>query len=64
MNNPHKGARLTVYSREQIVARIQAGTKSAEVAAAFGVGSGQNMGVMRGVFCLRRSADHRELRPL
>ena len=27
-------------------------------------GSGQNMGVMRGVFCLRRSADHRELRPL
>ncbi|OYU20192.1 MAG: IS481 family transposase [Rhodobacteraceae bacterium PARR1] len=37
MNNPHKGARLTVYSREQIVARIQAGTKSAEVAAAFGV---------------------------
>lgn len=23
MNNPHKGARLTVYSREQIVARIQ-----------------------------------------
>ena len=37
MNNPHKGARLTDYSREQIVARIQAGTKSAEVAAAFGV---------------------------
>jgi hypothetical protein len=29
-----------------------------------GLGSGQNMGVMRGVFCLRRSADHRELRPL
>ena len=28
------------------------------------LGSGQNMGVMRGVFCLRRSADHRELRPL
>lgn len=28
------------------------------------VGSGQNMGVMRRVFCLRRSADHRELRPL
>lgn len=27
-------------------------------------GSGQNMGVMRRVFCLRRSADHRELRPL
>jgi hypothetical protein len=26
--------------------------------------SGQNMGVMRRVFCLRRSADHRELRPL
>ena len=31
---------------------------------ACGGGSGQNMGVMRGVFCLRRSADHRELRPL
>lgn len=29
-----------------------------------GDGSGQNMGVMRRVFCLRRSADHRELRPL
>lgn len=28
------------------------------------IGSGQNMGVMRRVFCLRRSADHRELRPL
>lgn len=28
------------------------------------LGSGQNMGVMRRVFCLRRSADHRELRPL
>lgn len=27
-------------------------------------GSGQNMGVMPRVFCLRRSADHRELRPL
>ena len=27
-------------------------------------GSGQNMGVMRRIFCLRRSADHRELRPL
>ena len=29
-----------------------------------GGGSGQNMGVMPRVFCLRRSADHRELRPL
>jgi len=27
-------------------------------------GSGQNMVVMRRVFCLRRSADHLELRPL
>eukprot|EP00873_Tetraselmis_striata_P036829 jgi/Tetstr1/457093/TSEL_000334.t1 len=37
MNNPHQGARLTVYSREQIVARVLAGQKAAEVAAAFGV---------------------------
>lgn len=37
MNNPHQGARLTVYSREQIVARLCAGQKAAEVAAAFGV---------------------------
>lgn len=37
MNNPHQGARLTVYSREQIVARVQSGTRAAEVAAAFGV---------------------------
>jgi transposase-like protein len=28
------------------------------------MGSGQNMGVMRPFCCLRRSADHRELRPL
>ncbi|SNY60164.1 hypothetical protein SAMN06297129_3913 [Pseudooceanicola antarcticus] len=36
-----------------------------EVARVFALkGSGQNMGVMRRVFCLRRSADHRELRPL
>jgi transposase InsO family protein len=37
MNNPHQNARLTVYSREQIVARIDAGQGAAEVAAAFGV---------------------------
>ena len=37
MNNPHQGARLTVYSREQIVARVEAGVGAAEVAAAFGV---------------------------
>lgn len=37
MNNPHQNARLTVYSRVQIVARIGAGQSAAEVAAAFGV---------------------------
>ena len=37
MNNPHQNARLTVYSREQIVARIAAGQTGAEVAEAFGV---------------------------
>lgn len=37
MNNPHNGARLTVHSREQIVARILAGQTAAEVAAAFAV---------------------------
>jgi transposase InsO family protein len=37
MNNPHHGARLTVYSREQIVARVLSGQKAVEVAAAFGV---------------------------
>ncbi len=37
MNNPHHGARLTVYSREQIVARIASGQTAAEVAAAFAV---------------------------
>ena len=37
MNNPHHGARLTVHSREQIVARMQAGQPAAEVAAGFAV---------------------------
>ena len=37
MNNPHHGARLTVHSREQIVARVLAGQGAAEVAAAFAV---------------------------
>ena len=37
MNNPHHGARLTVYSREQIVARIQSGQTATEVAEAFAV---------------------------
>lgn len=37
MNNPHHGARLTVHSREQIVARMIAGQTAAEVAAAFAV---------------------------
>ena len=37
MNNPHHGARLTVHSREQIVARLMAGQSAAEVAAAFAV---------------------------
>ena len=37
MNNPHQGARLTVYSREQIVVRLLAGQTAAEVAAAFAV---------------------------
>jgi hypothetical protein len=37
MNNPHLSARLPVYSREQIVARIGAGQSGAEVATAFGV---------------------------
>jgi len=37
MNNPHQNARLTVYSREQIVARVAAGQSAPEVAAAFGV---------------------------
>ena len=35
MNNPHQGARLTVYSREQIVARLKAAQKASEAAAAF-----------------------------
>ena len=37
MNNPHHGARLTVHSREQIVARVSAGQGAAEVAADFAV---------------------------
>jgi transposase len=37
MNNPRQGARLTVYSREQIVARLAVGQKAVAVAAAFGV---------------------------
>lgn len=37
MNNPHQNARLTLHSREQIVARVGAGQSAAEVAAAFAV---------------------------
>lgn len=37
MNIPHHRARLTVYSREQSVARVQAGQRAAVVAEAFGV---------------------------
>ena len=37
MNDPHQNARLTVNGREQIVARIGAGQRAAEAAAAFGV---------------------------
>jgi transposase InsO family protein len=37
MNNPHHGARLTIYSREQIVSRVLSGQCAAEVAAAFAV---------------------------
>lgn len=37
MNNPHQNARLTLHSREQIVARIVAGQTASEVAAAFAV---------------------------
>lgn len=37
MNNPHQGARLTVHSREQMVARVLAGQRVPEVAAAFAV---------------------------
>ncbi|BAQ67421.1 putative insertion sequence transposase protein [Rhodovulum sulfidophilum] len=37
MNNPHQNARLTVYGREQIVARVAAGQSASEVAQAFGV---------------------------
>lgn len=35
MNNPHHGARLTVHSRERIVARVLGGQRASEVAAAF-----------------------------
>ena len=35
MNNPHQNARLTLHSREQIVARVVSGQTAAEVAAAF-----------------------------
>jgi transposase InsO family protein len=37
MNNPHQNARLTIHSREQIVARVMAGQPAVEVAAAFAV---------------------------
>lgn len=37
MNNPHQNTRLSVYSREQIVARVMAGQRAAEVAADFAV---------------------------
>ena len=37
MNNPHQNARLTLHSREQIVARVVAGQTASEVAAAFAV---------------------------
>ena len=37
MNNPHQNARLTVHSREQIVARVASGQSASEVAAAFAV---------------------------
>lgn len=37
MNNPDQNARLTLHSREQIVARVLAGQSASEVAAAFAV---------------------------
>jgi DNA-directed RNA polymerase specialized sigma24 family protein len=37
MNNPHQAARLTLHSREQIVAPVLSGRTAAEVAAAFAV---------------------------
>lgn len=37
MNNPHQGARLTVHSREVIVARRAEGRPVAQIAAEFGV---------------------------
>jgi len=48
--------RILGWCRVALKCGIRKSTKS--------MGSGQNMGVMRRVFCLRRSADHRELRPL
>ncbi len=53
MNNPHQGARLIVYSREQTVVRLQAGVRAVEVVAAFGVSlrvTGTRVG------CLNRGA--------
>lgn len=37
MNNPHHGAGLTVYGREQIVVRLRSGPNARELAEAFGV---------------------------
>jgi len=37
MSNPHQNARLTLHSREQIVARVVGGQTASEVAAAFAV---------------------------
>ncbi len=37
MNNPHNNARTCVYSREQIVFRIEQGERATDVAAAFGI---------------------------
>jgi DNA-binding CsgD family transcriptional regulator len=37
MQNAHQNARLTLHSREQIIARLFAGQSAAEVAAAFAV---------------------------
>ena len=48
--------RILGWCRVALKCGIRKSTKS--------MGSGQNMGFMRRVFCLRRSADHRELRPL
>ena len=37
MNNPHKNARTTIYSREQIVLRYQQGWTAHEIAEGFGI---------------------------